>query len=130
MLARRRLDIDVPTLLALLAPIEFRAERRIRFLRRGADEPQRSRDRSVAIAGIVEFGAFDEDRAGGDLGQDRQRVDAWIEDAEITGVPNPFLAGMPAPHVLFPLDRQAAQLRAGESFLGLVHGGVVLGMPG
>ena len=62
------------------------------------------------------------DRAGQDLGQHRQRVDAGIEDAEAAGLPDPGLAGMPAPHVLLPDDgdpvgsvRPASQALAGAT---------------
>ena len=43
-------------------------------------------------------------RAGQDVGQDGQGVDAGVEHAQSAGLPDPGLAGVPHPHVLPPFD--------------------------
>ena len=75
------------------------------------------------LAGIIELGAFDEHRPRRDLGEDRQRVDAGIEHAEIAVFPDPFLAGMPDAHVFRPFDRHARQPTPGEATPGLLRPG-------
>ena len=56
------------------------------------------------LAGKLQRGRGQMDRQRQDLGQDRQRVDAGIEDAHAAGLEHPVLAGMPFPHILAPGD--------------------------
>ena len=129
-LARRGFDVDIPHVLALVAPVEARGQTRALVLGGQGGEDERGGDGRVAAGGIDKLRAFDEDRLGRDLGQDRQRVDAGVEDAEIAGVPNPLMARVETSHVLSPVDREAAQLGAGKPRLGDLDGGVVLRTPG
>ena len=79
------------------------------------------------LAGNSRLERLDEDRLGHDAGDDGERVDARIEDAEAAGLPDPLLARMPVPHILFPGHEKPLDRPAGESLLGLVDGLVVLG---
>ncbi len=80
--------------------------------------------------GTMQPGAADGERAGQDFGQERQRVDAGVEDPEATGLPDPRLVRVPAAHVLLPDDGDRAGGAFGEPRLGLGDGGREAGMPG
>ena len=68
--------------------------------------------------------------SGAIFGDDRKRIDAGIENAETTGLPDPFLAGVPPLHVFFPGDGERGNSFALEALLGLLDPGIVLRMPG
>jgi len=98
-----RVDIDVPGLKAGLAKIHV-------GLCRGAmrvGQQQARGDRRLAVSGVGKLGPFQGERTGNDAGQYRQGIDPRIEYAQASRLPDPRLAGMPDPHVLFPRDRCA-----------------------
>ena len=60
---------------------------------------------------------------------DRQRVDAGIEDAEAAGLPDPFLVRMPLATSSFQITLHAVDRRRGEKVLGRFDGGRIARMP-
>jgi hypothetical protein len=87
-------------------------------------------DRRLAILRRRQLGGGDEERFGQDAGQDREGVDRGIEHAETAGRPDPFLAGMPAPHVFLPLDMQPGEALALEQAPRFLDRAVILRVPG
>lgn len=75
-------------------------------------------DRRIAVFGKFEHGLGDEDRPRQDVGDDRQRIDARIENAETAGLPDPFLVRMPVADILFPDHMHAFDRRRCKKRLG------------
>ena len=77
--------------------------------RHAAWRNRRGKSISAAIglsrfSGKIELRTLDENRLRHDLGDDRKRVDAGIEDAEAARLPDPLLAGMPVADIFLPVD--------------------------
>ncbi|ENN85819.1 hypothetical protein RHSP_18447 [Rhizobium freirei PRF 81] len=123
-LAGGRLGDDIPALLAGLAPVEFGMDGKAR----SALEVQIGGDRRIAVFRKLQRRAGQEERRQ-DMGDDRQSVDAGIEDAEAAGLPDPFLVRMPMADIFLPDHMGAADGRAGKKSLGSFHRGRIARMP-
>ncbi|MNR41830.1 hypothetical protein D3C85_1602690 [compost metagenome] len=75
-------------------------------------------NRRLAVVRHAQLGGLHEQRQRQQMGHNRQGIDARIEDAQATGLPDPGLAGVPLAHVFFPVDLHALQGTAGQPVTG------------
>ena len=94
------LDPDVPGLRPRLTPVQFGRHRQAAFRFEG----KACSNRRGTIGREGQFGAHEMKRFGHDPRDDRQSIDAGIENAETARLPDPRLTRMPHPHILAPDD--------------------------
>jgi hypothetical protein len=97
-----------------LAEVEYRLDR----VSARSGHRQRGADRHRAITRNFELRLVQLNSVREDFGEDRQRVDAGIEDAEAAVLPDPALPRVPVAHVFLPLDPDRADGGLREPFRG------------
>src|SRR5690606_264030 len=83
---------NVPDLRAVLPPVEIGGD----GMAGGAAESDLRADGSLAVCRDIQRRGGDVNGRGQDMGEDREGVDAGIENAHAAGGPYPVLTGMPA----------------------------------